>query len=137
MADFTHAGGIVYRYDGENPRYLIITAKKNPHHWVLPKGHIDAGEKMADAALREVREETGVKARIIKPVGVSRIQTASLSILALFFLMEYLGEAGQGEDRQKRWCSLAEGMNLLSFQDSRQLLRKAHEMVKEIHGWPD
>ena len=137
MADFTHAGGIVFRYDGENPRYLIINAKKNPHHWVLPKGHIDPGETIAEAALREVQEETGVKARIVKPIGVSRIQAASPSILVLFLLMEYLGEIGKSEDRQKRWCSFDEGMSLLSFQNARNLLFKAHKIVKEIYSLSD
>jgi len=134
MADFTHAGGIVFRYDGDEPRYLVITAKKNPHHWVLPKGHIDPGETLAEAALREVLEETGVKARIMKPLGVSRIQTASASILMLFYLMEYLGEIGKKENRQKRWCSYDEGIRLLSFQNARNLLTKAHEIVKKVNS---
>jgi 8-oxo-dGTP pyrophosphatase MutT (NUDIX family) len=133
MVDFTHAGGIVFRYDGDNPSYLVITAKKNPHHWVLPKGHIDPGDTLAEAALREVQEETGVKARIIKPIGVSRIQIASTTILMLFFLMEYLGEIGKSENRQKRWRSFDEAMSLLSSQYARNLLIKAHEVVKEIY----
>ena len=134
MADFTHAGGIVFRYDGDEPRYLVITAKKNPHHWVLPKGHIDPGETLAEAALREVLEETGVKARIMKPLGVSRIQTASASILMLFYLMEYLGEIGKKENRQLRWCPYDEGMRLLSFQNARNLLTKAHEIVNKVNS---
>jgi 8-oxo-dGTP pyrophosphatase MutT (NUDIX family) len=132
MTDFTHAGGIVFRYDGDNPCYLVVTAKKNPNHWVLPKGHIDPGETLAEAALREVQEETGVRARVINPIGVSRIQTASSSILILFYLMEYLGEIGKSENRQQRWCSYDEGMGLLSFQNARNLLTKAHEIVTEI-----
>ncbi len=137
MADFTHAGGIVFRYEGDNPCYLVVTAKKNPNHWVLPKGHIDPGETLAEAALREVREETGVRARIIKPIGVSRIQTASSSIMMLFYLMEYLGEMDKSEKRQQRWCSYDEGMGLLSFPNARNLLTKAHEIVKKIYSLSD
>jgi 8-oxo-dGTP pyrophosphatase MutT (NUDIX family) len=132
MVDFTHAGGIVFRYDGDEPRYLVITAKKNPQHWVLPKGHIDPGETLAEAALREVLEETGVKARIMKPLGVSRIQTTQATILILFYLMEYLGEIGKEENRQKLWCSYEEGSGLLSFHNARNLLTKAHEIVKRV-----
>ncbi len=47
MPEFTHAGGIVVRYDGQ-PQYLIVTAKYNPDHWVLPKGHIEPGESLED-----------------------------------------------------------------------------------------
>jgi 8-oxo-dGTP pyrophosphatase MutT (NUDIX family) len=137
MADFTLAGGIVFRYVGDNPCYLVVTAKKNPNHWVLPKGHIDPGETLAEAALREVQEETGVRARIVKPIGVSRIQTASSSILMLFYLMEYLGEIGKKENRQQRWCSYDEFRGLLSFKNARNLLTKAHEVVKEFSNLSD
>jgi hypothetical protein len=46
--------------------------------------------------------------------------------------MEYLGEIGKKENREQRWCSYDEGMSLLSFQNARNLLTKAHEIVKEI-----
>lgn len=38
--------------------------------WCLPKGHIEAGETPEEAAIREVAEETGIDADIIRPIGV-------------------------------------------------------------------
>ncbi len=37
--------------------------------WALPKGKIDAGESAAEAAVREVREETGVEGRVVEKLG--------------------------------------------------------------------
>ena len=76
MFDYTHAGGIAYRVVEGLPQYLIVTAKKNPEHWVLPKGHIEPGETPEAAAIREVREETGVEAKITGLVGAVEFELA-------------------------------------------------------------
>ncbi len=47
----------------------ILLLKKYNGDWVLPKGKIEYGEEKNDAALREVKEEAGVKAEIIKYLG--------------------------------------------------------------------
>ena len=55
------AGGAVLNANGE---LLMIHLRE---HWDLPKGHIEAGESSAEAALREVEEETGVCGEIVDP----------------------------------------------------------------------
>ena len=40
--------------------------------WVFPKGHLESGERPEQAAIREVREETGLDVRIIRPIGTTR-----------------------------------------------------------------
>src|SRR5262245_33968908 len=52
------AGCIVYRYDGGAPLILLILDKYG--RWTLPKGHLEPGETEAQAAVREVFEETAV-----------------------------------------------------------------------------
>ena len=58
------AGGIVIF---EN---AVLLLKKFNGDWVLPKGKIEKGEELRDTALREVLEESGVKAEIIKYTGM-------------------------------------------------------------------
>src|SRR5881396_1358133 len=56
----TSAGGVVFRRGpGREPRFLLI--RDSYRNWGFPKGHLEPGEPPADAARREVAEETGLK----------------------------------------------------------------------------
>ncbi|HEX6135986.1 MAG TPA: NUDIX hydrolase [Longimicrobiales bacterium] len=56
----TSSGGVVFRRGADAFDFLLI---RDPYdNWGLPKGHIEGGESAAEAALREVEEETGLRA---------------------------------------------------------------------------
>ena len=58
--DITAAGGVVVRREGRRNRIAVIHRPKYMD-WSLPKGKLEKGESFEEAALREVREETGFK----------------------------------------------------------------------------
>ena len=64
------AGGVVCRKNGEGTDIALIYRTRHDD-WSLPKGHIEEGESREQAALREIKEETGIDARIIAPLGES------------------------------------------------------------------
>jgi 8-oxo-dGTP pyrophosphatase MutT (NUDIX family) len=68
-AKWFSAGGVVSN-DGGEIAIVQQRARGSGWRWTLPKGRIDAGETPAIAALREVYEETGLRARIVRPLGV-------------------------------------------------------------------
>src|SRR5256885_9518773 len=61
------AGGVAYRKRQHKLEIAIIKIEPQMR-WQLPKGLVDEGEKPEEAAVREVREETGIKAKIVAPL---------------------------------------------------------------------
>ena len=55
------AGGVVVR-DGE----VVVVHRPRYEDWTLPKGKLDPGETLEEAALREVEEETGLRCRLVR-----------------------------------------------------------------------
>ncbi len=62
-------GGVVYARKNGTFCYLLVQATSKPSEWVLPKGHIEPGERKRETAVREVFEETGVWARVVARLG--------------------------------------------------------------------
>lgn len=61
------AGGIVIQWREDGPYMLLIADRFG--RMTLPKGHLEEGETLEEAAIREVQEETGVRARIVHFLG--------------------------------------------------------------------
>lgn len=64
------AGGVVYHLDRDSARVLLVR-ERDSGLWRLPKGHVEQGETPEQAAVREVREETGVCTRVEAELGRS------------------------------------------------------------------
>jgi ADP-ribose pyrophosphatase YjhB (NUDIX family) len=113
--------------------YLLVQAKNAPHEWVLPKGHIEAGEKLAEAAVREVREETGAWARVMGDLGDTSFSVKGERVKVRFFLMELLEQGAPSDDGRKHaWQTLDEALQQLAHQESRDLLKLSQEKLKTL-----
>jgi 8-oxo-dGTP pyrophosphatase MutT (NUDIX family) len=129
----THAGGVVFRRDSDAIRFLLVTAKNQTKEWVLPKGHIEEGESAPETAVREVLEESGVKARVVELLGRLEFDGRRGWIRADFFLMEFTGDGpASTEGRSRAWLTLAEADRALVFPDARQLVAKARRVVEAM-----
>ncbi len=122
----THAGGVVARFDAGSPRYLLVRARRDPTQWVFPKGHVELGETPEAAAVREVREEAGVRARIVEPLD--RIVMPQGDVL--LYLMRYERDVTSAEKREIAWCDSDEADRRLGFPESRRALSRAHARVR-------
>ncbi len=122
----THAGGVVYRQEGNQWEYLLVQATKRPQEWVLPKGHIEAGEHMQETATREVREEAGVEACIKDDLGLTSFSANRKRIDVQFYLMEAVKEvAPMDRGRKHLWLPLVSAIAQATHKESRALLNLA------------
>lgn len=124
------SGAIVVRLDKDEPRVLLVTAKRNPKRWIFPKGHIEKGETAEEAALREALEEAGVSAKCVGTAGSLEYRFLGAGFRVEYFLAVLKREAGPPEKgRIRAWCSLDEALERLRFKNTRKLLRKAWKQL--------
>jgi 8-oxo-dGTP pyrophosphatase MutT (NUDIX family) len=115
------------------------------HIIALPKGNVDPGEKPQETALREVYEETGLRARpVTKLADIKYVYSrkwqdnAKIFKVVSFFLMKYQsGQIGdikpemQHEVRRAWWMPLEEAAKSLSYGGEKDVAKKALEYLKK------
>lgn len=129
MSIVPQAGAIAVRTDGPEPLFLVVTAKKNPRAWIFPKGHIEPGETLEEAALRELHEEAGVDGSLLHSVGSSRFLSGDEQVDVTYFLIQAHDEGRQSEGRQQQWLPAAAARERLSFDDAKDLLELARTIL--------
>jgi 8-oxo-dGTP pyrophosphatase MutT (NUDIX family) len=128
-APLTHAGGVVHRLRDGRREFLVVTASKRPDHWVLPKGHIEAGEAAETTAVREVREEAGIDAEVERALGDTALDIGSEHQRIRFYLMRAVGEVPRQEQRALSWLEAGAATQRLSFPEARELIRAAAQSL--------
>ncbi|MGH2378282.1 MAG: NUDIX hydrolase [Candidatus Limnocylindria bacterium] len=123
------AGGVVIRR-GERGPEVVLAGREGM--WVLPKGTPDADERIEETATREVREETGLDVRIVRPIGQIEYWFAlprrRVHKTVHFFLMEALGGDTSRHDHEYdevRWVPVDDARRMLSFETYREMLERA------------
>ena len=127
--DIAAAGGVLVAPHGDDgrPRVAVIHRPKYMD-WSLPKGKLEEGEGWLDAALREVKEETGYRARSDGEVErVSYLDRKGRRKLVRYWLMEPLegGFEPHGEVDELRWVTPEEADELLTYEHDKDVVRDA------------
>lgn len=110
---------------------LLIRRAKPPREgeWSLPGGRIEPGERATEAGLRELREETGVEARIVGLVDVvdGLFPEAGRHYVLIDYAAQWLsGEPVAGDDAaEARFVALAEVEALVGWGETRRIIAEA------------
>jgi ADP-ribose pyrophosphatase YjhB (NUDIX family) len=132
------AGGVILDDEGR----VALTARRTfggVLHWGLPKGQVEAGEAIPDAALREALEETGLEAEIVKPLPtidywyVDKGRSARVHKFVHYFLMRATGGDPSAHDNESEEVALlepGEAMRRASFKSEREVIRAAVDAPK-------
>lgn len=134
--DETSAGGLVV--DRERGRAALIGRldRRGSLLWSLPKGHLEDGETARQAAVREVREETGIDGDVLRELGTIDywfvVENRRVHKTVHHFLMTAVGGELSDEDvevTEVAWVPLAELDGRLAYADERRLVRRALRLL--------
>jgi len=123
------AGGLVIDAGGR----IALVRQRNRRgrwHWTLPKGRIDRGETVEAAALREVYEESGLRARIVRPIVLHEGRFH----FTQFFEMTVERNDGRhdSETKEMRMVTFAEAAGMLRRRRDLRVLRRLVEMRTRV-----
>lgn len=133
------AGGVVWRRQGDEIE-ILLCRRHAENLWALPKGTPEPGESIEQAALREVREETGVTAETEAVVGeikywFSRPQEGvRYNKTVHHFLMRPTGGDPGLHDHEfdeVKWVPAGEALRLMSYPNEVRIVRQALELIQE------
>lgn len=138
MADGGHvveaAGGVLWRPTDDGPEFAVVHRPKYDD-WSLPKGKLDAGETHEQAAVREVREETGFTATLERSLpDVSYDDAKGRPKRVRYWAMRAIDGSFAANDEVDRlqWLPGARARTMLTYDRDRDLL----DTLLDDPSWP-
>jgi 8-oxo-dGTP pyrophosphatase MutT (NUDIX family) len=123
------AGGIIIWAD------QVVLRLTKAKHLVFPKGHIDPGETPEETAIREIQEECGLTTVPVSVAGSLMFKKGKTMRRVTFYLMRV---TGKGPDYDEHYgidtfpVPLAWAYNLLTFKNSRKLLKSVEPQIERM-----
>lgn len=133
------AGGIVAALDGDGLQVVLIAVPRpGGVRWSLPKGHFKGSENDEQAALREVREETGLEVEIVAPLSTIDYWFVEKGVryhkYVHYFLMRAIGGRLEDHDDEVidvRWFEAREAIARMAYSNERELLERHIDAIDE------
>jgi 8-oxo-dGTP diphosphatase len=119
------AGGIVWRRGKGGAVEIVLVHRSAYDDWSFPKGKLHQGETEAEAAVREVQEETGLRCRLGREIGTTayrdpKRRPKTVRYWEMTPIGGRLGEANDVDDA--RWMPVREARRALTYEHDRRIL---------------
>ena len=135
------AGGVVFKKDKK--KLLILVAQHSYHHgWVFPKGLIGdkiEGESKESTAVREVEEETGIKAQIIEAIEPVtywfKFNEEKIKKTVYYYVMEFIGGDMSNHDFEMedvKWVEEGKVLDKLTYKSDKEVFKKALPIIQSL-----
>ncbi len=129
------AGGVIVR-QGPAGWEVALVGRAAPLRWGLPKGGLERGETIDRAAVREAQEETGLRVRLVAPVGDIQYWFATRGLrhhkTVHFFLMEATGgdvRDHDWENDEAAWFPADQALAVMAFPNEAAMVRRALDQL--------
>ena len=133
------AGGIAFRTRGGRIEVAVISVG-NQRRWQLPKGRIGRNESSEEAAIREVREETGLETEMVAPLdkveywyySATRKGRTRFHKFVHFYLLRYKSGNVRDHDHEvneARWVEIDKAHEMLTFESEKKIIELARERI--------
>lgn len=115
----------------------VILLRNEKGEYLLPKGHVEEGESLETAAIREVKEETGYSVNVVKELGVNEYDIVwdgrPIHKIQHHFLLKLVSMTREKHEdgHEALWFDLKEAVGLASFPSVRDPLEIIFKMVKD------
>lgn len=129
----------MYRRAGDGVEFVLAArrTRRGEIAWGLAKGGIEEAESIEEAAIREVREETGIEAEIEASLGETRYfyvwENVRIRKTVHFFLMRAIGGDPRDRDDEMedvRWFPIGRALKRAAYRGEREVLARAAERLR-------
>lgn len=133
-------GAIIVRKENRKLQFLIIQQVQG--HWCFPKGHVEGKETEQETALREIKEETGLKVELINGFRKTTEYSPQPDVIkeVVYFLARPVGgkeKIQKSELKDMAWIDPLGALAALTYHSDAELFKEAYEFIEDHQAHED